>query len=65
MHTVYCEIDIVFWSRNLDKLAFSVLFTCLKSTYSFYLFSRLGNTKERYHATLKQQEIEMVCLGIG
>ena len=35
MRMVYCEIDIVFWSRNVDILAFSVLFTCVKSTYSF------------------------------
>ena len=37
MRTVYCEIDIVFWSWNLDILAFSVLFTCVKSTSTFFL----------------------------
>ena len=71
MRKVYCEIDISYWSRNLDILTISrpiKLFQfCLRMlsllvASSFFL--GLVIQKSATTATSKQQEIEMVCLGI-
>ena len=76
MRKVYCEIDILYWSQNLNILAINrsnqitqlSLFSFVLSVLSLLLASSffLGVVKQKSAttATSKQQEIEKVCLGI-
>ena len=75
MRKVYCEIDILYWSRNLDILAINHPTITQLSFFSFFLrvlsqlitssfFLGLVIQKSATTATSKQQEIEMVCFGI-
>ena len=71
MRKVYCEIDISYWSWNLDILTisrpiklFQFFLRMLSLLIASSFFLGLVIQKSATTATSKQQEIEMVCLGI-